>query len=101
MYLGRIVEMGSSEQVFSRPTHPYTNALLNSDIKIDPDDQEIKFVIDGEVPSPINPPQGCHFNPRCVSDARTEECEYDQPHEIKVEDNHFIWCVNEPEDLKY
>ena len=101
MYLGRIVEMGSSEQVFSRPTHPYTNALLNSDIKIDPDDQEIKFVIDGEVPSPINPPEGCHFNPRCSSDARTKECEYEYPHEIKVEDDHFIWCVNEPEDLKY
>ena len=101
MYLGRVVEIGSSEQIFSRPTHPYTQALLNSDIKIDPDDQAIKFVIEGEVPSPINPPKGCHFNPRCVSDARTKECEFASPHMIKVEDNHFIWCVNEPEDLKY
>jgi peptide/nickel transport system ATP-binding protein/oligopeptide transport system ATP-binding protein len=101
MYLGRIVEIGSSEQVFSKPTHPYTRALLNSDIKIDPDDQEIKFVIDGEVPSPINPPRGCHFNPRCISDVRTKECEFKNPHKIKIEDNHYIWCVNEPEDLKY
>jgi oligopeptide/dipeptide ABC transporter ATP-binding protein len=101
MYLGRIVEFGSSEQIFSRPTHPYTKALLDSDIDIDPDDQEIKFVIDGEVPSPINPPHGCHFNPRCSSDARTEECEFDSPHKIIVEDGHSIWCVNEPEDLKY
>ncbi|TFF91029.1 MAG: ABC transporter ATP-binding protein [Promethearchaeota archaeon] len=101
MYLGRIVETGSAEQVFSRPTHPYTKALLNSDIKIDPDDQEIKFVIDGEVPSPINPPSGCHFNPRCSSDVRTKECEYKEPHKIKVEEGHFIWCNNEPKDLKY
>jgi len=101
MYLGRIVETGSSEQIFSRPTHPYTRALLQSDIKIDPDDQEIKFVIEGEVPSPINPPHGCHFNPRCSSDVRTEECEYENPHKITIEDDHFIWCVNEPEDLKY
>ena len=101
MYLGRIVEIGSYAQIFARPTHPYTQALLNSRIKIDPDSQDIKYVIDGEVPSPINPPRGCHFNPRCVSDARSEECEFDNPHKIKVDDDHFIWCVNEPEDLKY
>jgi oligopeptide/dipeptide ABC transporter ATP-binding protein len=101
MYLGRIVEIGSYEQIFARPTHPYTQALLKSRIKIDPDSQDIKYVIDGEVPSPINPPRGCHFNPRCVSDARTEECEFDNPHKITIEEDHFIWCVNEPEDLKY
>ena len=55
MYLGRIVEIGSIEQIFTRPTHPYTQALLNSRIKIDPDSQDIEYVIDGEVPSPINP----------------------------------------------
>ncbi len=101
MYLGRIVEIGSYAQIFARPTHPYTQALLYSRIKIDPDSQDIKYVIDGEVPSPINPPRGCHFNPRCVSDARSEECEFENPHKIKVDDDHFIWCVNEPEDLKY
>ena len=99
MYLGRIVEMGSIEQIFERPTHPYTQALLNSRIKIDPDDQDIKFVIDGEVPSPIAPPPGCHFNPRCVSDARTKECEFKAPHKIEIEENHFIWCNNPPKEL--
>jgi len=99
MYLGRIVEMGSIEQIFARPTHPYTQALLNSRIKIDPDDQDIKFVIDGEVPSPIAPPPGCHFNPRCVSDARTKECEFKAPHKIEIEENHFIWCNNPPKEL--
>ncbi|MHA1374140.1 MAG: oligopeptide/dipeptide ABC transporter ATP-binding protein [Promethearchaeota archaeon] len=101
MYLGRIVEIGDKEQIFTRPTHPYTQALLKSRIKIDPDSQDIKFVIDGEVPSPIAPPPGCHFNPRCSSDCRTKECEFEAPHKIKIEENHFIWCVNEPKELKY
>ena len=100
MYLGRIVEIGEKKQIFAKPTHPYTQALLYSRIKIDPDSQDIKFVIAGEVPSPIAPPPGCHFNPRCVSDARTKECEFETPHEIKIEDNHYIWCVNEPKELK-
>ena len=92
MYLGRIVETGSSEQIFSRPTHPYTKALLQSDIKIDPDDQEIKFVIKGEVPSPIFPPPGCAFNPRCFSKAKEERCIKEQPEIMEIEKDHFIWC---------
>jgi oligopeptide/dipeptide ABC transporter ATP-binding protein len=96
MYLGRIVEIASKTQLFARPTHPYTQALLNSRIKIDPDSQDIKYVIKGEVPSPIRPPPGCHFNPRCSSDARTKECEYETPYRMKIEDNHYIWCVNPP-----
>ena len=96
MYLGNFVEVGSREQIFSNPTHPYTKALFESRPEIDPDNQEISFVIEGEVPSPIAPPPGCTFNPRCVSDARTKECEFELPHKIKIEDNHFIWCVNPP-----
>jgi oligopeptide/dipeptide ABC transporter ATP-binding protein len=96
MYLGRIVELGSKNQLFSKPTHPYTQALLNSRIKIDPNSQDIKYVIGGEVPSPIRPPPGCHFNPRCSSDSRTKECEFEIPHMMEVEDNHYIWCVNPP-----
>ncbi|MFW9824809.1 MAG: ABC transporter ATP-binding protein [Candidatus Thorarchaeota archaeon] len=96
MYLGKIVEVGSKEQVFKRPTHPYTQALLSSHTDIDPYNQEISFVIEGEVPSPIAPPPGCTFNPRCSSDARTKECEYDLPHKIKIEEGHYIWCVNPP-----
>jgi oligopeptide/dipeptide ABC transporter ATP-binding protein len=95
MYLGRIVEIGTKKQVFANPTHPYTKALLHSRIKIDPGNQDIKYVIEGEVPSPINPPFGCHFNPRCSSDTRTKECTYENPHKIEVEENHYIWCVNE------
>ena len=96
MYLGRLVEIGSTNQIFSNPTHPYSKALLNSRIEIDPYNQEISFVIEGEVPSPINPPSGCAFNPRCSSDAKTKECEFKIPHMIEIEKNHFIWCNKIP-----
>ncbi|MHA1375907.1 MAG: ABC transporter ATP-binding protein [Promethearchaeota archaeon] len=96
MYLGNIVEVGSREKIFSNPTHPYTKALLASRPEIDPENQEISFVIEGEVPSPIAPPPGCTFNPRCVSDARTKECEFELPHKIEIEEDHYIWCVNPP-----
>ena len=96
MYLGQFVEIGNVDQIFSNPTHPYTQALLNSRAEINPDNQEIDFVIKGEVPSPINPPKGCTFHPRCSSDARTKECEYELPHKIKIEEGHYIWCINPP-----
>ena len=94
MYLGKIVELGSTEQIFLNPTHPYTQALLASRSEIDPENQEISFVISGEVPSPIDPPPGCTFNPRCVSDARTAECEVELPHKMEIEKDHYIWCIN-------
>ncbi len=96
MYLGQIVEIGDTDQIFARPTHPYTQALLASRSEVDMKNREIKFVIQGEVPSPIFPPPGCTFNPRCSSDARTKECEFELPHKIKINDGHYIWCVNPP-----
>jgi oligopeptide/dipeptide ABC transporter ATP-binding protein len=96
MYLGKFVEVGQTDQIFNNPTHPYTQALLESRSEIDPFDQDIKYVIEGEVPSPIAPPPGCTFNPRCVSDARTPECEFETPHQIKIDEGHYIWCVNPP-----
>jgi len=96
MYLGKFVEVGETDQIFSKPTHPYTQALLASRTELDPKNKEISFVIKGEVPSPIAPPPGCTFNPRCVSDAKTRECMHDLPHKIKIEEKHYIWCVNPP-----
>lgn len=96
MYLGKFVEIGTTDQIFSKPTHPYTIALLESRTEIDPTNKEIRFVIKGEVPSPIAPPPGCTFNPRCISDARTNECMRETPHPIKIEEGHYIWCVNPP-----
>ncbi len=100
MYLGKFVEIGETDQIFSNPAHPYTQALLKSRSEIDPFDQDIKYVIDGEVPSPIAPPPGCTFNPRCVSDNRTPECEIETPHQIKIEEGHYIWCVNPPKGVE-
>jgi oligopeptide/dipeptide ABC transporter ATP-binding protein len=95
MYLGKFVEIGSTDQIFSNPIHPYTIALLSSRTEFDPDDQEIRFVIDGEVPSPINPPSGCAFNPRCTAETRTKECENLFPHKMEIEEGHYIWCCSE------
>ncbi len=100
MYLGKYVEVGSNDQIFSNPTHAYTQALLASRSELDPNNQEISFVIKGEVPSPIAPPPGCTYNPRCSSDARTKECEYETPHKMEIEKGHFIWCVNQQPSMQ-
>ena len=96
MYLGQIVEIGDTDQIFSKPTHPYTQALLASRSEVDMKNRDIKFILQGEVPSPIAPPSGCTFHPRCSSDVRTKECEFDLPRKIRIEDGHYIWCVNPP-----
>jgi peptide/nickel transport system ATP-binding protein/oligopeptide transport system ATP-binding protein len=65
MYLGRIVELAGAEELYDQPLHPYTEALLNAVPVPDPDHAQAGSLLIGEAPSPINPPQGCHFHPRC------------------------------------
>ncbi len=67
MYLGRVVEMSDSEDLFTNPQHPYTEALLSAVPIPDPsiEKRRIRFLLTGDVPSPLNPPHGCHFHPRC------------------------------------
>jgi oligopeptide/dipeptide ABC transporter ATP-binding protein len=67
MYLGHIVELGNAEEVYSNPQHPYTIALLSASPLTDPDleRQRKRIILVGDVPSPVNPPAGCPFNPRC------------------------------------
>lgn len=65
MYLGRIVEEGTTQEIFDTPKHPYTQALLSAAPQAIAADKLEKIILEGDVPSPINPPQGCHFHPRC------------------------------------
>src|SRR5208283_1214796 len=65
MYLGRIVEIGRKQEVFSSPKHPYTVALMSAIPIPDPKYKHERLIPHGEIPSPINPPAGCHFHPRC------------------------------------
>jgi peptide/nickel transport system ATP-binding protein len=65
MYLGRIVELGPVAEIFSRPAHPYTRALLSAVPSTDPDRKRLRILLDGDPPSPVAPPPGCPFHPRC------------------------------------
>lgn len=76
MYLGRVVEMASAEEIYRNPKHPYTQALLAAIPEPDPARRRSVVPLGGEVPSPINPPSGCHFHPRCpfaIDRCRTED----------------------------
>lgn len=65
MYLGRIVELADTEQIFEHTMHPYTEALLSAIPVVDPDHKHSRIVLEGDVPNPVHPPSGCHFHPRC------------------------------------
>jgi oligopeptide transport system ATP-binding protein len=65
MYLGRLVEFGTSDELRHKPLHPYTQALFSAALPSHPDEQREEMIISGEVPSPLNPPTGCRFHPRC------------------------------------
>jgi oligopeptide transport system ATP-binding protein len=66
MYLGKIVELGASEEIYSNPRHPYTRALLSAVPSLDPLTKSEQIRLPGELPSPVNPPSGCSFHPRCL-----------------------------------
>jgi peptide/nickel transport system ATP-binding protein len=90
MYLGLICEMGTLEQVYRNPQHPYTQALLAAVPVPDPHARRVAPMPKGEIPSPINPPPGCRFHPRCSS--AKEMCSREEPHLIEVEMGHFVAC---------
>ena len=90
MYLGRIVESGSTEEVLGNPKHPYTRALLSAIPKIDPTTGIEKIRLSGDVPSPVNPPAGCHFNPRCPN--VMPRCREEYPPEFKISDKRSTKC---------
>lgn len=90
MYLGRIVELAETEALFSNPKHPYTEALMSAVPVPDPDYNVERILLEGDVPSPVNPPSGCYFHPRCRY--RKEVCETDSPTYRDLGGEHFVTC---------
>jgi len=91
MYLGRAVEFADTNDLFSNPLHPYTQALLSAAPQPDPDHKINRIMLQGEVPNPANPPSGCHFHPRCRY--RTERCEREMPPLVE-KDGRMVACWN-------
>ena len=90
MYLGRIVERGNTGELFQSPKHPYTRALLSSAPQMDPASGIKKIRLKGDVPSPITPPLGCHFHPRCPR--AMEKCCRAYPSEFRFSETHSACC---------
>ncbi len=91
MYLGKIVELASYKELYANPKHPYTQALLSAIPVSDPRIKKERIILEGDVPSPITPPSGCHFHPRCPY--RMEQCSQQVP-ELKTlgSDDHQVRC---------
>ena len=90
MYLGRIVELAHTKELFSRPSHPYTEALLSAVPVPDPKYQRKQIVLGGDVPSPINRPNGCHFHTRCPY--AQERCKAEEPVLEEITPGHSVAC---------
>jgi len=89
MYLGRIVELASTQDIFAAPKHPYTKALMSAVPVVDPDRKFSPIKLEGEIPSAINIPSGCRFHTRCPF--MKEQCKLEDPLWREI-DGHFVAC---------
>ena len=90
MYLGKIVEIGKSADIYSHPVHPYTEALLSAVPMPDPKRKKKRIILKGDIPSPLNPPSGCRFHTRCIY--AQERCKVEEPLLIPRRDNRLAAC---------
>ena len=90
MYLGTLVESAPTRKLFSNPRHPYTKALLSSIPSLDPDDSKKAQKLEGEIPSPVNPPSGCKFHTRCIF--AEDRCQREVPEWRELSQNHAVAC---------
>jgi oligopeptide/dipeptide ABC transporter ATP-binding protein len=92
MYLGKMVELASSHDLYANPTHPYTKALLSAIPIPDPEVEATRerIVLKGDLPSPVNPPSGCHFRTRCP--LATDLCAKQEPEFREVRPGHYAAC---------
>ena len=97
MYLGKVVERAPTDELFTRPLHPYTQALLSAIPIPDPDLQRERIILEGDVPSPAAPPSGCHFHTRCP--AVMPICSTTPPPLIRVRERHWVACHLYPDPV--
>ncbi|MBQ7595077.1 MAG: ATP-binding cassette domain-containing protein [Clostridia bacterium] len=90
MYLGNLVEYGKTEDIFRNPLHPYTKALFSAIPIPDPEIRMNRIVLEGSIPSPANPPEGCKFHTRCAN--CTERCKKEVPQQKEIEPGHYVVC---------
>jgi oligopeptide/dipeptide ABC transporter ATP-binding protein len=90
MYLGKVVEFAEGDELFERPLHPYTKALMSAALPAHPDEVVEEIVLSGEMPSPLNPPRGCHFHPRCPQ--AMDVCREVAPPVTEVGPSHQVSC---------
>jgi oligopeptide transport system ATP-binding protein len=93
MYLGRIVELASRDEIFKSPLHPYTQALMSAVPVPDPDLQETRerIILEGDIPSPAKPPEGCNFHTRCPV-VRSDHCPLGEPELRELRPGHWVAC---------
>ena len=90
MYLGNFVEEGDKYSLYQNPLHPYTQALLSAVPIPDPKAKKDRIILEGNIPSALNPPSGCKFHTRCPK--CMERCKTEAPQKYQVDDDHFVYC---------
>ena len=94
MYLGKIVELASADELYRNPQHPYTRALLSAIPVPDPKPRAERIILTGDVPSPMNPPSGCQFHPRCpLADANCAKQTPVLEAKSQTDSKHFVSCL--------